>query len=476
MRRIVSALAALTIATLSAPGPAPATDQTDLLLEVALERWTGDLDGIAERGYLRVAVPHNPILISYDGEKTTGAAVERARELEKHLAETEGLTLDIVFVTLPRDEILDAVIDGRADFADANLTITEARAARVSFTDPLRENVRELVVTGPESPEIATLDDLAAVGLHLRESSSYFTHIEALNATRETPIPVVPVNENLEDRDLLEMVQAGLIPAIVVDDHKAAFWVQIFDEITVHDDLAINEGGQIAWATRHDAPRLLAALNGFVAKAKKGTLLGNIIVKRFLENADWIEKLDTKREDGNFQAVKPIVVEHAETYDFDWQMIIAQGYQESRLDQSKKSHAGAVGIMQLLPSTAKDPNVGIPDIHVSERNVEAGVKYLRFLKDRYFDEPEIEPLDRLLFALAAYNAGPGNIRKARKRAETMGLDPKVWFDNVETATAKAVSREPVIYVRNIFKYAVYLRMQQEAVAMRAEAKEDAAAE
>jgi hypothetical protein len=164
-------------------------------------------------------------------------------------------------------------------------------------------------------------------------------------------------------------------------------------------------------------------------------------------------------EDGKFVETFGLIRRHAATYDFDPLLIAAQGYQESGLDQSKRSPVGAVGIMQVMPATARDANVAIPDIHIAERNVEAGVKYLRFLRDRYFSDPALRPLDRTLFAFAAYNAGPGNIAKARKHAKETGLDPNVWFDSVELAAARVISREPVNYVRNVLKYYVSYRLR-----------------
>jgi soluble lytic murein transglycosylase-like protein len=163
-------------------------------------------------------------------------------------------------------------------------------------------------------------------------------------------------------------------------------------------------------------------------------------------------------EQGKFVETFGLIRRHATTYDFDPLLIAAQGFQESGLDRSKRSPLGAVGIMQVMPATACDPSVGIPDIHIAERNVEAGIKYLRFLHDRHFSDPAMSPLDRTLFAFAAYNAGPGNIAKARRLTEEMGLDPNVWFDSVELAAARVISREPVIYVRNILKYYASYRL------------------
>jgi membrane-bound lytic murein transglycosylase MltF len=155
-----------------------------------------------------------------------------------------------------------------------------------------------------------------------------------------------------------------------------------------------------------------------------------------------------------YQNIIEIMKRYSDKYDFDWLMIAAQGYQESKFDQSLKSQAGAIGIMQVLPSTAADKNVNIDGIDKTEQNVHAGVKYLRFLRERYFSDEAIEPVDRVLFSFAAYNAGPANIAKARKKATSMGFNPNQWFNNVEVAAARTISREPVVYVRNIYKYYV----------------------
>jgi membrane-bound lytic murein transglycosylase MltF len=277
---------------------------------------------------------------------------------------------------------------------------------------------------------------------------------ERRKAGRE-PIPVVAADEYLEDYDLLDLVNAGLIPAIVMDSHKAAFWAQLFPDIIVHKDLAIHRGNQVAWAVRKGSPELLASVNAFSKKVRKGTLLGNILLKRYMTDASWLNSMLGKME--RYREVEGLIKRYSARYDFDWLMIVAQAYQESRFDQSKKSSAGALGIMQVLPTTAADKVVGIPDISTAEDNIHAGVKYLHWLRDRYFSSDEIEPLDRILFSFAAYNAGPRNTARARKRTTKLGLDPNRWFGNVEIGMYRAVSGEPVTYVRNIYKYYVTYR-------------------
>ncbi len=476
---VVGLIAVLLMAGSVSAEEAAGTSDEDALLQHANEPWTGDLDGMVDRGFVRILTAHNPMYFFYDGVGRQGIAVEVSRAFEQHLRKTtgkKGRQLHVVLIPVARDKLISGLIEGRGDVAAANLTITPARQERVQFSIPSYPGVRELVITGPAAPEIATLDDLAATGLYLRRSSSYFEHLLALNAARKKEgkpaIPVHEVDEHLEDYDLLEMVNAGLVPAIIVDSHMAALWVQVFDSIQVHEDLAVHSGGSIAWAVRKDNPKLLGTVNKFLKTARKGTLLGNVLLKRYLQSTKWMDNALAANERKKFSDTIGFIKHHADEHGFDWLMIAAQGYQESKLDQSKRSRAGAVGIMQLMPSTAADPNVGIPDIEKAERNVEAGVKYLRFLRDRYFDDAAIAPLDKALFSFAAYNAGPANIAKARKKAEVMGLDRNVWFENVEVAAARTISREPVIYVRNIFKYYIAYKNIDEIERAREAARKD----
>ena len=314
------------------------------------------------------------------------------------------------------------------------------------------------MVTGPSAPNIASFGDLAGTPVHVRKSSSDFEHQAALNKSgskRKRPlIPVHEADELLEDHDLLEMVNAGILPTVIVDSHKAALWAQAFENIEVHQNLAVHSGLSIAWAVRKDAPKLMQAVNGFVKMARKGTLLGNVLIKRYLTNTEWIENVRDNNSGTRDAKTIDIIRRYAERYAFDWLMIVAQAYQESKLDQRKRSPVGAVGIMQILPSTAADANVNIRDIDDPEQNVHAGAKYLRFIRERYFSAAEIDPLDQVLFSFAAYNAGPASITRARSEAAAMGFDANRWFGHVEVAASRTISREPVIYVRNILKYYV----------------------
>jgi membrane-bound lytic murein transglycosylase MltF len=153
--------------------------------------------------------------------------------------------------------------------------------------------------------------------------------------------------------------------------------------------------------------------------------------------------------------------------------MIAQGYQESGLDQGKRSRVGAIGVMQVMPATARDRSVNIPDIDQLESNIHAGIKYNRWVIDNFYKDASITPVNRQLFAFASYNAGPGKVASLRREAKASGLDPDKWFNNVELIAAKRIGRETVTYVGNIYKYYLAYQMMRGLGADRQEAKAEA---
>ncbi|HEV7322840.1 MAG TPA: lytic transglycosylase F [Ensifer sp.] len=419
-----------------------------------------DFDGMEKRRLVRILVPFSKTIYFIDRGQQLGTAVEFGTALENELNKGVKKQIDkirIGFVPMPRAKLLSALEEGLGDIVMANLTITEARLARVDFTDPLFDEAKEVLVTGPSSPAIASLDDLSGKEINVRRSSSYYEHLVALSAKFEkagrAPIALKDMDENLEDEDVLEMINAGLLPWTVVDKYKADIWATVFTDLKVRDDIVVSDHGQIAWAIRKDSPKLAGVLNDFVKTHRIGTTFGNILKNTYYKGDKMLKRAYAPEDVARFKQLVEIFRKHGSTYSFDHLMLMAQGYQESQLDQSRRSHRGAVGIMQLMPATAADKSVNIRGIDKDEDlNVEAGTKYLRYLVDTYINDPKVTPKDQLLFAFAAYNAGPGNLRKFRAKAKDMGLDPNLWFGNVENAAAAIVGRETVQYVSNIYKY------------------------
>jgi membrane-bound lytic murein transglycosylase MltF len=431
--------------------------------------WFGDLDGMAERRLIRVATTYSKTNYFLDGLTQRGATYELMQAFEQFLNEEletpSALPVRILFVPVDRERLLPALVDGHADIAAANLTVTDARRALVDFAAPLYAKAREVVVTGPAAPPLASLDDLAGTTVHLRPSSSYWESVEKLNedfaARGLAPVTLHEADPWLEDEDLLEMVAAGILPWLVVDEHKATLWVDVIPGLELHDELALREDAAIAWALRKQTPELMALVDRFVQTVRKGTATGNILFKRYYAENKWMRSPGATEDYARFQATADLFRRYGQEYGFDWLMLAAQGYQESRIDQSVRSPAGAVGIMQLLPSTAADPSVGVQDIHEAENNVHAGARYLRLLVDRYLDDPAIDDFNRTLFGFAAYNAGPGNLQKIRRETAALGLDPNVWFGNAEIGAAKVIGRETPTYVANIAKYYYAYRLIEE---------------
>ena len=440
----------------------PGSFDSELWLD---QEWVGDLDGMAERGVVRALVAYSLGQYFLDGATQRGATYEALTEFEKFLNQRLGrktLKVPVLIIPVQRDELLPALERGLGDLAAANLTVTKSRLEKLDFSNPFLTGVSELVVTGPAAPELSSLDDLAGREIHVRRSSSYWRSLEKLNDDLRSrglkPVEVVATEEFLQDEDLLEMVNAGLLPATVVDSHKAALWAQIFGDIRVHEDLAIRTGGEIAWAFRKDSPQLAEMVNAYVTTHKKGTLLGNVVLSRYLKDTKWARSALAGEDRARFESAVDIFREYGDRYNFDPLMLAALAYQESRLDQSVRSRAGAIGVMQMLPSTAADPNVGIPDISDLENNIHAGTKYLRFIRDRYFSDQAMDPLNQTLFTFAAYNAGPARVAGLREEASRTGLDPDEWFGSVEHVAAKRIGRETVQYVSNIGKYWVAYRL------------------
>ena len=318
---------------------------------------------------------------------------------------------------------------------------------------------------------MTSVDELSGKTVYIKPGSSYRGSLEKLNegfrADNRAEIEFRDAQPLLQDIDLLEMVSAGLLPMIVMDDYKARFWAEILDGLQVREDLVVQSGRQIAWAFRKNSPLLAAQVNEFSRTHRQGTLMGNILIKRYLKNTKWVNNALDPTEFSRFEDTLKLFKKYAGQYGFDHLMIAAQGYQESRLDQSVRSSAGAIGIMQLLASTAADANVGIADIENAEPNIHAGVKYLDFLRKRYFDDPDLDAFNRALFSFAAYNAGPARVRGLRRKAEEAGLDPNKWFNNVELIAAREIGRETVQYVSNIYKYYVAYRLIMDQKAKRA---------
>jgi membrane-bound lytic murein transglycosylase MltF len=473
-RGALMTLPTLCVTAILAAAASAATDSRQSSLppeaKALLERGTyrGDLDLMLRKGAVRVLTAYSKTDFFVDKGESGGVTYEYMRAFEAFLQKRQGPKQPrpvVYFVPVSRDRLIPALLAGEGDLIAANLTATPEREQQVDFSEPYLENVKEVVVMGPASPKLATLEDLAGKEVWVRHSSSYWGSLETLDrrftTEKRTSLRLVEANEHLEDEDLLDMLNAGLIPLMVVDDHKARLWAKMLPKITVREDISVREEGRIAFAIRKQSPKLKAALNAFVGKNEKGTTFGNIVFNRYLADTDFVKDASSAADRRKFEKVLELFRRFGDRYAFDHLMLAAQGYQESQLDNSVRSKAGAIGIMQVLPGTAKDPNVDIANIAVLENNIHASAKYMRFVMDTFFPDAKMDPFNRTMFAFASYNAGPAKIAKLRRQAASRGLDPDQWFGQVERVVTEKIGRETVQYVTNILKYyGVYRRVAE----------------
>jgi membrane-bound lytic murein transglycosylase MltF len=246
------------------------------------------------------------------------------------------------------------------------------------------------------------------------------------------------------------------------------FWHQVFPDIQPQKDATVRTGGEIAVGVRKNNPQLLRAVNKWIDEYGPRTAFGNMMERKYLESANYVKNAASEAERRKLRALVELFQKYGDRYDVDYLLMAAQGYQESRLDQSAKSSVGAIGIMQVMPATGKDLKVG--DINQLEPNVHAGVKYFRFMMDEFYKDEPMDKVNKGLMTLASYNAGPARIRQLRREAAKRGLDPNVWFGNVERVVSERIGRETVQYVSNIYKYYIAYQMVQDKNRERARAR------
>jgi membrane-bound lytic murein transglycosylase MltF len=452
------------------PSPqAPKREQLTIVPAEVMKPWTGDLDAMIERRVIRILTVYSKTFYFVDKGVQRGASYEMGSlfvdDLNKKLTKDsklkhKHLKVRAMFIPVERGELLSALVAGKGDIVMSGFGMTEERQKLADFSTPLIPNVSELVVSGPGSLAISSVDDMAGKQVFVRKSSTYYESLTALNrrfaAEKKPAVIIKEAPETLEDEDLIEMANAGLVPFTVAASYTAGFWKQVFPKITLHEGIALRTGGNIAWAIRKGSPQFKAAVDDFVARNGKGTSIGNQVMARYFKNAKYVKDAASEAERKKFLALIQFFKQYGDKYDVDWLLMAAQGYQESQLNQAAKSPVGAIGVMQVMPATGKDLNVG--DINQVEPNIHAGVKYMRWMIDNYYGNEPMTKLDKALFSFAAYNCGAGRVSQLRKEAAKRGLDPNVWFHNVEYVAAEKIGAETVTYVSNIYKYYIAYKL------------------
>jgi membrane-bound lytic murein transglycosylase MltF len=422
------------------PASTPRPDAEQSALPVTFARETGDLDAMVKRGTIRALVLYSRTGFFYVEGRPEGIYYQALQYFQQFVNEKlrPPQPIQVVFIPVRPDQLEGALTQGVGDLIAYGLVETTARSQQVAFSIPIQTGLKQIVVTGKDFGPVSSLDDLAGKKIFVNPLTTYY--------------------QSLLDEDLLEMVNAGILPATVTLSERARLWASVLPHISPQPNLVVADAGDLAWAMRKDNPKLKQLVDEFVKTRAVGTSFGNTLLRRYLQNSQWIKNPTTATEIKKFEATVDFFKQYSSQYGFDYLMVVAQGYQESLLEQSARGPTGAIGIMQVKPSTAAAPPVNVPDIWNTRNNIEAGVKILNNIATTYFNDPKIDPENRLLFTFAAYNAGPNRIAELRRKAQERGLDPNKWFENVELLVAQEVGPITVQYVSNIYKYYVAYKL------------------
>jgi membrane-bound lytic murein transglycosylase MltF len=455
----------------SAEDPPPPANS--VALPVNTGRHTGDLDDMVKRRNIRVLVLLSPIAFFYDKGHPRGIVYEALEEFQSVLnkkLKTGTLNVKVTFIPTSPAQVEAALTEGLGDLIAYGIAMTPEREERVAFSVPIQTDVTQIVVTGPGFGPVSTMEDLGGKEVYANPLSTYYDNLQKVNAslqkTGKTPIIIKAADQNLIDDDLVQMVNAGLIPATVTTKPRADLWSNVLDGVKPHPELVIAGGEKLAWVMRKNNPQLKQTVDDFLMSHGAGTAFGNTLLRRYLQDTKWVRNSTSDEEMKKYKTTVAVFQKYAAEYSFDYLMLAAQGYQESLLDQSRRSRSGAVGIMQVIPKYAAAYPINIPNIGTAEGNIHAGAKMLRNIADTYFNDPGIDSMNKTLFVFASYNAGPNRIARLRSEAKDMGLDPNIWFRNVELLVAKDIGQETVTYVGNIYKYYIAYKLAVEQAHVR----------
>ena len=429
------------------------------------KQYTGDMDVLLKHRGVRIGVPYSKTLFYTVKGVQYGMVYENGKEFERYLnkkypQQNKNIKLHVLFVVTSAARAAQDLINGNVDILMGGIVIRAENQKIADFSDPVVTGVKEIVVKAPNSPPIASVDDLSGKEVFVRKTSSYWEHVEQLNEQfkkdNKQTIKLVAVPEDLGDEDILEMVNAGLLPSTVVSDWRAKLWSQFLRKMQIHADVVIGAGDSYGWAIRKNSPRLMADLNEYIKTHREDTAFGQQLVGKYIGSNYMLKAAVSPDSMKRFEQTAQEFRKYSDKYGMDYLLMMAEGYQESGLNQQAKSSVGAIGIMQLMPDTGKDMKVG--DITQEEANVHAGVKYFSTTMKKLYGNEPMDDINKVLFTFAAYNCGPARVKQLRAEAAQKGLDPNVWMNNVEFVAAARVGQETVDYVTNIYKYYVAYKL------------------
>jgi membrane-bound lytic murein transglycosylase MltF len=431
------------------------------------EIWSGSYSEMFQRGEIRMAVPYDRTIYINDKGTPRGLSIQISKGLAKWInakysSQLKGKLISIKLVPTISAELLNSLISGRADIAVGDIGLYEP----ISNSHDLIVNhasrvEQEVLVTGPSSPVLQKMTDLSGQTVYGSRNTNFQMTLGALNEELRRdgrpPVNLISPLGDLDDEDLLEMLNAGLIQYVIVGNWKFKLWQSIYKNIVMHEELSVKDVGWIGWVVRANNQDLNDDLSGFYQSDEFDQSRRAFRQEDYKEHLKGLKDPIDKMAWARFESMRPLFNKFGAEYKLNPLFIASLGFQETLLNQSAVSGVGAIGVMQLMPATGM--SLGVGDIHLLEPNIHAGADYMNQLVTKYFPDAQFEGNNRSLFAVASYNIGPNNVAKAREQAKQLGFNPNQWFGNVEFIATERMGYEPMIYVRNVYKYFMSYRLK-----------------
>ena len=420
---------------------------------------TDDLPEMLKRRTIRVLTTYSPsTYFIYEG-RSYGFEYSLLKDYEAFLnrrVTDRRIRTVVEFIPVPENLLIPCLQLGIGDIVAAGMRRSSVSMPTVDFTIPYLQGVSEVLITHRRAPVVDSVEALSGRRIHVLpgwQESITLRRINARLLVKGRP-PLEPVRSSglLTSEDMLDLVNSGVVDLSIVESHIARLWSSAHPNIAILEFPKISAHTPISWAVRKNNPELKTSLDRFLRSRRSGSRFGNIYFRQYFKETRWIDNPLSPTDHAKFSRYVPLFRKYGAKYGFDWMLLAAVAYQESQMKNRRRSHAGAVGLMQVMPATAGDANVAIDNIRDPEQNVHAGTKYLALLRDVYFPAREFDPEERIRFILAAYNAGPNMIARCQRLTRRMGRDPSKWFGHTELATRRLVGNETVRYVSNVVKY------------------------
>ena len=427
-----------------------------------------DLSDIRRTGQLVVLINQSRNSSGEIKGKAIGVEAVRLRAFVDYLNQQQAKAgqKKIVLKLIPKakDQLLSALARGEGDMVAPGELLGEVKAPDIVASHAIVAQVPMILVTGPKSSGYSSLDKLSGRTVVLPPGSAAGPALLKLNKQfakhKQAPIKIEWVDPSLAVEDVLEMVQAGIYPATMVEKTIAERWATVMPKLQLASSVQLGED-DMHWFFRSSSGQLQATVDQFLKNHHTSSASQNVAFSKAYQRLYRVHQPLDEVGRQRLEKVRPTLQRYAKKHQFDWLGLAALAFKESTLNPAARGSSGGVGLMQITPGTAQ--RVGVSGIHQLDNNVQASARYLADLRRNYFSSPKLNERERLAFTLAAYNLGPERVEGLRAEALRRGLNPDQWFFQVERVAMETLGMGVVSYVNSVNKYFLAYSRERKAL-------------